>query len=56
MGEPEPDNDGPNTTPSCTVAGVTFTAEQVKSVVLNIDGREVSIGEQEQQSRIGFER
>lgn len=32
-------------TPQITVSGVTFTAEQVKSAVVTIDGRDIFIGE-----------
>lgn len=31
--------------PQITVSGVTFSAEQVKSAVVTIDGRDVFIGE-----------
>jgi hypothetical protein len=38
-----------------TVAGVTFTASQVLSAVVKIDGRKVHICEQDSESaRIGF--
>lgn len=41
--------------PSITVCGITFTAEQVKSATLEIDGREVDIGEKcPDVTRIGF--
>lgn len=41
--------------PQITVAGVTFSAAQVKSAVILIEGREVYIGEQESKTpRIGF--
>lgn len=41
--------------PSITVSGVTFTAEQVKSAVILIDGREIYIGERESNvPKIGF--
>ncbi len=36
------------------VAGVTFTAEQVKKVTLQIDGREIYIDEEDSKKRIGF--
>lgn len=38
-----------------TVAGVTFSAEQVKRATLEIDGREIVIGEKsEDERKIGF--
>lgn len=37
-----------------TVSGVTFTADQVKSAVVKIDGREISIGEKEEDKKLGF--
>ena len=37
-----------------TVGGVTFGADQVKSVCVVIDGREVQIGEKASDDRIGF--
>ena len=38
-----------------TVAGVTFTADQVVSAVVKIDGREVYIQKREDDKRIGFQ-
>lgn len=41
--------------PSITVSGVTFTAAQVKSAVVTIEGRDVFIGEKEEKpKKIGF--
>lgn len=37
-----------------TVAGVTFSASQVKSATVRIDGREVYIGERDDSKPIGF--
>jgi len=38
-----------------TVSGVTFSADQVKSVTLAIDGRDIYIGEKEEKPRrVGF--
>jgi hypothetical protein len=37
-----------------TVAGVTFTADQVKSVTLNVGGREVKIDEPSKKKSMGF--
>jgi len=40
---------------SITVCGVTFSAEQVKSAVILVEGREVTIGEQsEKKEPAGF--
>ena len=40
-----------------TVSGVTFSAEQVKNATVTIDGRDVYIGEREEEARsIGFQR
>lgn len=42
-------------TTTLTVAGVTFTADQVESAVLKIDGRTVRIeAPKEDEKRIGF--
>jgi hypothetical protein len=42
--------------PAITVAGVTFTADQVKSAVLTIDGRDIHIGEVKEEAKsIGFQ-
>ena len=41
--------------PRITVAGVTFTAAQVKSAVIVVDGRDIYIGEQQNNTpKIGF--
>lgn len=38
-----------------TVAGITFTAEQVKSAVITVQGRDVHIGEPEtKKQKTGF--
>lgn len=38
-----------------TVSGVTFSAKQVKSATVEIDGREVHIGEQkEDEAKMGY--
>lgn len=37
-----------------TVAGVTFNADQVKSAVLEIDGREIRIEERDEGRQMGF--
>lgn len=43
------------TNPQITVSGVTFSAEQVKSAVVTIDGRDVFIGEKAADTpKIGF--
>lgn len=42
--------------PAITVSGVTFTADQVKSAVVTIDGRDIHIGEaKEEKKPIGFQ-
>ena len=39
-----------------TVAGVTFTADQVKNVTLNVDGREIKIADVEKKKKkMGYE-
>lgn len=41
--------------PQITVSGVTFSAEQVKSAVVTIDGRDIFIGEKTDNTpKIGF--
>lgn len=42
--------------PTITVGGVSFSADQVKSAVLEIDNREVYIGEKEEEENrpVGF--
>jgi len=41
--------------PHITVSGVSFSAEQVKSAVVTIDGRDIFIGEKQVDSpKIGF--
>lgn len=43
------------TAPQITVSGVTFSAEQVKSAVVTIDGRDIFIGEKTDNApKIGF--
>lgn len=38
-----------------TVAGITFSAEQVKNATVEVDGREIYIGEKEDRPRdLGF--
>lgn len=45
----------PQEPPRITVSGVTFTAEQVKSAVVTIDGRDIFIGEKDDKApKIGF--
>lgn len=54
MDQPQP---GQPTLPSpaITVSGVTFTAEQVKSAVVTIDGRDIFIGEKTDNTpKVGF--
>jgi len=38
-----------------TVAGVTFTADQVKSCVVTVDGREITISEKREAQKMGFQ-
>lgn len=44
----------PKNKPKITVAGVSFSADQVKSAVLEIEGREVLIKAKEENKTIGF--
>ena len=45
----------PSTAPQITVAGITFSAEMVKSAVVVIDGRDIFIGEKEEAAKkVGF--
>lgn len=37
-----------------TVAGVTFTADQVVEVTVKIDNRKITIGKQEEEKKAGF--
>lgn len=37
-----------------TVSGVTFTGKQVKSAVVTIGGRDVTIGERDESGPMGF--
>ena len=39
-----------------TVSGVTFTARQVVSAVVKIDGREIYIQKKEEEKPVGFKR
>jgi len=43
-------------TQTLTVAGVTFTASEIKSVTLNVDGREIKIddAEKKKDKKMGF--
>lgn len=46
---------GNSKSPAITVAGITFTADQVKSATVTIDGRDIYIGERETPPKpIGF--
>lgn len=47
--------ESPPEKPTITVAGVTFSADQVESAVLKIDGRIVRIAApEEEEKRMGF--
>lgn len=39
---------------SITVSGITFTAEQVKKVTIEVGGREITIGEEKKEKKVGF--
>ena len=39
-----------------TVSGVTFSADQVKSAIITVDGRDIKIEEKKTDSKIGFKK
>lgn len=52
----EEQSSGDESEPTITVSGVTFSASQVKSAVVTIDGRDIHIGEIAKDKTIGFNK